>query len=225
VRRFRDLRLDRIPGRAVRWLRLPVLVLAVLFLLGQLGDLILSGHLEMVAQMEAQRLGAEAIGQVAVGRVGEQLRREDLVRYEKDSAGRIAAYQLNTQLINRVAAETAKAVQQELRRLSDSPFGVPLGAATGSTLLSSLGPRIPVRLIPIGAVTVDIRQDFRGDGINQTRHRIWLQVTADIRIAFPLSTREAPISQEIPISETVIIGPVPESFFGSDLGRVTVPAR
>lgn len=224
-RRFVRIRPERVPGLVIRWLRWPVLVLAVMFLLGQLGDLLLSGHLETVAHMEAQRLGAEAISQVAVSQVGQQLRHEDLVRYEKDSSGRIAAYQLNTPLINRVAAETARAVQEELRRLSESPFGVPLGAVTGSTLLSSVGPRIPVRLIPIGHVAVDIRQDFRGDGINQTLHRIWLQVTADVRIAFPLTTREAPISQEIPISETVIIGPVPESFVGADLGRVSVPVR
>lgn len=221
MRRFRRFR----PERTARWIRWSILVVALLYLLVRLADLMLFGHLQTVAQVEARRMGAQAINLVAAEQVGQALHHEDLVQYEKDSSGRIAAYRINTPLINRVAAEAARAVSGELKKMAESPFGVPLGALTGSTLLATSGPRIPVRMMPIGSVTIDIRQDFRGDGINQTRHRIWLQVTADIRIAFPLSSQEAPVTQEIPLSETVIIGPVPQSFYGGDLGRISLPAK
>jgi sporulation protein YunB len=220
MRRFRRARL---PG--LGWLRWLILVGAVLYLLVRLADLVLLGPIEAVAEVEARRLGLEAVNRVVTEKVGQTLRHEDLVQYEKDSAGRIAAYRVNTPLINQVAAGAARTVQEELRKLGDQPFGVPLGALTGSTLLSNTGPRFPVRLVPAGTVAIDIQQEFQGEGINQTRHRIWLKATATMRIVLPLLTREIAVTQEMPLSETVIVGPVPESFYGANLGGVSLPVK
>lgn len=219
MRRFRRFR----PGPGLGWLRWPVLAGAVLFLLFRLGDLVLLGPIGAVAEMEARRLGLEAVNRVVAQRVGQALRHENLVQYEKDSAGRIAAYRVNTPLVNQVAAQAAEAVQSAIRQVSEAPFGVPLGAVTGSTLLGNTGPRLPVKLVPIGTVAIDIKQEFQGEGINQTRHRIWLSATANMRMVLPLLTREILVTQELPLSETVIVGPVPESFYGGDLGGVSIP--
>lgn len=210
-------------ARATGWFRWVILFGAVFYLLVRLGDLILLGPIGAVAEVEARRIGIEAINQVVTEKVGQVLRHENLVEYEKDQGGRIAAYRVNTPLINQVAAQAAQAVQGELKNLAEQPFGVPLGSFTGSTLLGSSGPRLPVHLVPIGTVAIDIKQEFKGEGINQTRHRIWLQATAVMRIVLPLTSREVQVSQDLPLSETVIVGPVPESFYGGDLGGVSLP--
>ncbi len=219
MRRFRRLRLDR-AGRVLRWL---VLGGAVLFLLVKLADIILLGPIGVVAEVEARRLGIEAVNRVVTRRVGQVLNIENLVQYEKDQEGRIAAYRVNTPLINQVTAEAAEAVQGELKRLADLPFDVPLGALSGSTILSNSGPRLPVRLTPTGTVAIDIQQEFKGEGINQTRHRIWLKATAQMQIILPLTTREVVVTQELPLSETVIIGPVPDAFYDGNLGGYSLP--
>lgn len=205
------------------WLRWPILGGAVLYLLVRLFDLALLGPVTIVAEIEARRLGIEAVNRVVTERVGQTLRHEHLVQYEKDSAGRIAAYRVNTPLVNQVTAGAAQAVQAALRSLSEQPFGVPLGAMTGSTLLGNTGPRLPVKLVPMGTVAIDIQQEFKGEGINQTRHRIWLVATANMRVVLPLTTKEIVVTQELPLSETVIVGPVPESFYGANLGGVSIP--
>lgn len=219
MRRFRRFRLVRVAA----WLRWLVLGGAVLFLLVRLGDLILLGPVGAVAEVEARRIGMEAVNQVVTEKVGQVLRHENLVQYEKDEAGRIAAYRVNTPLVNQVAAQAAQAVHSQLKQLAEAPFGVPLGALTGSTLLGTSGPRLPVRLVPIGTVGIDIKQEFKGEGINQTRHRIWLEATAAIRIVLPLTTREVEVVQSLPLSETVIVGPVPDSFYNGNLGAISLP--
>jgi len=219
MRRFRRLRFDR-AGRLLRFL---VLVGAVLFLLIKLADIILLGPVGTVAEVEARRLGIEAINRVVTERVGEVLTTESLVQYEKDQEGRIAAYRVNTPLINQVTAQAARAVQAELQRLADRPFGVPLGALSGSTLLANSGPRLPVRLTPIGTVSIDVLQEFKGEGINQSRHRVWLKATAQVQMILPLTTREVVVTQELPLSETVIIGPVPDAFYDGNLGGYSLP--
>jgi sporulation protein YunB len=234
VRRFRRFRL-RLPswqprrtgrrggGRGGWLLKSLVLTLAAGYLAIRLMDWILLEPLALVAETEARVRGIDAVNRVVLGSLGRSLGRQEMVTYEKDQEGRIAAYHINTQVVNAVAAEAAQAVEKEFRALSESPFGVPMGALSGVRLLASQGPSIPVKLMPIGTVAVDLQHDFKGEGINQTRHRIWLRATARMRVILPVVTKEVEVTADLPLSETVIIGPVPDSFYGGPIGGLTIP--
>lgn len=222
MRRFRRWRLSfPLPGRLPRW---GLLLLLVGYLLLRLLDRMLWGPLTVIAEHEARNRGIHSVNQVVFKGVGLDLKQSDLVTYTKDNDGRIAAYQVNTQVVNRVAHDAARAVQQEYLRLSDDTFHVPLGQLTGSQVLSTHGPRIPVQFIPMGSVTTEIRQEFKTEGINQTRHRIWLHTAATVRVIMPLISKEVLITSDLPITETVIVGPVPNSLYGGNLGGVSLPA-
>lgn len=219
MRRFRRLRFAA--GPKLRWV---VLLLAIAFLLLRLADLLLMVPLGAVAQVEAHHRAAGAVNRVVADQVGQSLRHSDLVTYEKDQGGRIAAYRINTPLLNQVAAEAAKSVQGEIERMASEPIAIPLGVLTGSTLLAGFGPRLSVKLVPKGTVAIDFRQEFQGEGINQTRHRIWLRAHAAVRVVLPFRGEEVDVTQEFPLSETVIVGPVPDSFYGAGaLKGVTLP--
>lgn len=218
MRRFR-----RFPLAVSAWLRWSVLAMAVAYLLVRLADYILLGPLDALAQAEARMRAVEAINRVLVANVGEELGREELIHYEKDQQGRIAAYRVNTQAVNRVAARAATAVQAEFRTLSESSFDIPLGALTGSHFLGANGPRVPARSLPVGSVVVVIRQEFQAEGINQTRHRVYLHATARVQVILPVLSREVEVSADVPLTETVIVGPVPNGFYGGNVGSVSVP--
>lgn len=217
MRRFRRL---RIAGAGfLRWL---VLLTVIGYVLLKLADLLLVGPLTAVAETEARRRAAEAISRIALGEVGRTVRTEDLVTFVKDQDGKIAAYQVNTPLVNRMASEVAQAVQAEVRQMSAARFDVPLGALSQSRFLATQGPGIPVRLLPVGSITIDVKHDFKAAGINQTSHRVWLQARALVRVVLPVVSREMEVTYDFPISDTVIVGNVPQ-FYGGNLDSVTVP--
>jgi len=219
MRRFRRPRLS-VSG----WIRWTVLFCACLYLAIRLADLMLLAPLTVVAETEARLRGIDAINRIMLGSAS-ALQPEDLVIYEKDQQGRIAAYHVNTQSVNRIASEAAAAVRGEFRKFTTETFAVPLGALFGSQLLATRGPRIPVLMVPIGSVVVEIRQEFKGEGINQTRHRLWLHADARVRVILPLVSKEMEVTSDLPITETVIVGPVPASFYAGNLGGVTLPAK
>jgi sporulation protein YunB len=204
------------------WIRWPLLLGAVTYLLLRLADSLLLGPLALVAETEARLRGIEALNRIVLGTVGQDLKPDDVVIYDRDKTGRIAAYHINTRLVNAVATEAAAAVKDEFREVTSKPVGVPLGALTGNRLLSSTGPRIHVELIPVGSVVVDIKQEFKAEGINQTRHTISLKATATVRIVLPLATKEVQVSTDVPIADSVIVGDVPQVYGGS-VGGVTLP--
>lgn len=218
VRRFRRL---RIAGAGLlRWL---ILLTVVIFLLLKLADYLLVGPLTAVAENEARRRAIDAVNKVAMGKIGQSVASEDLVTFVKDEQGRIAAYRVNTPLVNAIASEVATAVAAEMAKMSGGSFDVPLGALSQSRFLATTGPAVPVQLLPVGTIVIDMKHEFKAEGINQTSHRIWLHATARVRVVLPIVSREMEITYDLPVSDTVIVGEVPQ-YYGGNLQSVTVPA-
>ena len=88
---------------------------------------------------------------------------------------------------------------------------IPIGSATRSKILSNYGPVIRVSLLPAGTADVNTVEAFEEAGINQTRHRIVLEITANIQIIQPLLSSNITVKTNVPIVETIIIGNVPQA--------------
>ncbi|MCI5765423.1 MAG: sporulation protein YunB, partial [Clostridiales bacterium] len=91
-------------------------------------------------------------------------------------------------------------------------IAVPLGAALKAPFFSSLGPRVPVRLSPVGSVSAAFATEFEAAGINQTRHKIWLEMRAVVRLVLPTGAKAVDVQTQILIAESIIVGDVPDSF-------------
>ena len=96
---------------------------------------------------------------------------------------------------------------------------VPLGAALGLTLLAGSGPRIPISIVPVGSVQTDFETEFEACGINQTRHKVYLQLSASIRIVIPTGAKTTNVTANMLVAESIIVGKVPESFVGYRLSE------
>lgn len=101
--------------------------------------------------------------------------------------------------------------QRRLRRLTL--------AALGLTLLAGSGPRIPISIVPVGSVQTDFETEFEACGINQTRHKVYLQLSASIRIVIPTGAKTTNVTANMLVAESIIVGKVPESFVGYRLSE------
>ena len=120
--------------------------------------------------------------------------------------------QANTVKINKIASDTTLAVQKKLQELGNERFNIPFGQALGSKLLASYGPLIRVVIVPIGTVRISVADDFEEAGINQTKHRLLLDVKTKVKVVVPLASSEAVVETQVPITETVIVGEVPQTY-------------
>ena len=96
-------------------------------------------------------------------------------------------------------------------------MSVPLGAALGITLLAGSGPGIPISIVPIGSVQTNFETEFEACGINQTRHKVFMQLSASIRIVIPTGAKTTNVTANMLVAESIIVGKVPESFVGYNL--------
>lgn len=135
----------------------------------------------------------------------------DFVVFEKDSDGKITAFSTNTTLINSLSSELIRTVINDAER-GALDIKIPLGNLVGSNLTQGKGPRISLDIIMLSSSHADYSNDFVSSGINQTKHKISLNVLVNVIIIVPWAKIETTVTTEVLLVETVIVGQVPETY-------------
>ena len=141
---------------------------------------------------------------------------DDLVNIVSDEFGNISMIQANSLEINNLSRDLAQTCELRIEEFGKSGVAIPIGTFTGIPLLVGRGPRIKVKMTPIGSVVCKFLSQFDSAGINQTIHKIYVNITANIGVVMPLSSRNFKAEQQVLIAESVIIGQVPEVYLYSD---------
>lgn len=64
-----------------------------------------------------------------------------------------------------------------------------------------------------GTVETDLRTEFVEAEINQTLHRIYLEVRCNVNILTPYDTISETITNQVLLTEGVIIGNIPDTYY------------
>lgn len=180
-------------------------------------DKIIEGTLLNRADAEARARAADIINSVVLEEFSKDFKYDDIITVEKDKEGSIIMIRADTIKMNKIASETAMKAQKGIRDSMNFYVKLPLSYIFKSNILSNYGPNIGVKIEPTGFIETKYISDFESVGINQTRHKIYIQVKTNIRIFVPLKSKDAEITNEIPVAETIIVGKVPESMVNLNL--------
>lgn len=175
-------------------------------------DLQLRPQIREWGQARARYLATQAINQAISQELeenGEEY--QDLVRFEKDQFGQILAVQTDVVKVNTMKSRMIARVSQKLNDAA-AVIRIPLGNATGMDLLYGRGPKIPLRMIPLGSANADFVSVFTNAGINQTRHQVVIEAEVELNVLAPGSETTLAVSSRISVAETVLIGNVPDSY-------------
>ena len=138
---------------------------------------------------------------------------DELFTVEKDSNGNVTMIKSNVIPINEIISDVAIKIQEEINKQGRKDIQIALGSFTGIKLLAGRGPGIQIRISTVGNVETDLRSEFQSQGINQTLHRIYLQVECEVSILTPFKDITKDITNQVLIMENVIIGTVPDTYY------------
>ena len=205
-----------------RWVVLAAAILCltaiggcILFVEENLTRMVLS-----LAQAQARSLAVRTLNEAAAELLSSgEITYDTLMHVTADENGRVRLIQANTPQMNHLAAKVSLMSQEKLQATRDQVVRVPLGSALGMTLLAGVGPNIEVHVLPVGSVQAAFHTDFQTAGINQTRHRVTLQLTAQVQLVIPTGTKTVEASTQVAMAESIIVGEVPDTFtdVGSDM--------
>lgn len=210
----------RWPRRTARgsFVRRPLLrvLCVVLAVLAAVGTFALSHVLrDMVTEYAASEARDEVVTKVnaIVKDVMAQTQAEgkSLVELQRDSGGSITAVSANAVVINDLAAEVLSRAISETEQNAVT-VEIPLANLFGSVLLMNHGPSISAHVTVLSSSSAGFRSELTGAGINQTRHQLFLDLDIQLSFVLPWRALDTSVQTEILLSETVIVGAVPNSY-------------
>lgn len=138
---------------------------------------------------------------------------EELFTIEKDNDGNIIMIKSNVGPINAIISDVAVKIQNEINNQGRENVKIALGSFTGFKLLSGKGPMISLKISSIGNVETDLKSEFISQGINQTLHRVYLQVICEVNILTPYDSISEKITNQVLLAENVIVGRIPNTYY------------
>lgn len=138
-----------------------------------------------------------------------------LTEIEKDEQGNITLITTNSAAVNSLARKVTEKAQSSLEIVAEQGIGIPLGSLSGISFFSGRGPEVNIKAIPIGNIDTTFSSEFIPAGINQTLHKLFINIAASINIVIPGAQNKISVLTQVMIGETIIIGKVPNFYFGS----------
>jgi len=129
--------------------------------------------------------------------------------------GKLSSITIDTLKLNVFKSEVLLRVNNLLNESDRTEFHVPWGNLTGSKWLSGRGGSITIKAVPLGMASGGTESVFESVGINQSVHRIYFELRATVSLLTPFTQTDCELTSSVCIAETVIIGEVPNVYFGS----------
>lgn len=194
----------------VRWLIvLTILLIVVFFLLRSKYRLVIEDLAQTQVKNTTSDLTNDAIAkQIEIG----DIQYDRIVYFEKDLDGRITALKTNMSEVNRLKTDILNIINDEILALDHSDIGIPLGSLFLPELLSGKGPAIPVHILSIRNSDANFVSHFSQAGINQTLHRLNMEVSIDVSVLVLGQTSSFTMTSEVVVAETIIVGAVPQTY-------------
>ncbi|MFD1737738.1 sporulation protein YunB [Bacillus salitolerans] len=191
------------------------------------------------AESKTEQIATLVINKAINQKIAEDMDINELIITELDADGNVSLIKFNPSIVTRVLSETTNVVQRSLNEVADGnlsalefisdieietseqaksrgiTYEIPLGQATNNALLGNLGPKVPIRFMPIGEVSSDIVTSTEEFGINNAWLEVAVKIKVNVQIIVPFATKQKTVTTEIPIGMAVLPGQVPEFYNGA----------
>lgn len=179
-------------------------------------SLLINPVLVNTIELKAKSISTRAVNSAVSDVIMNSIVYDDLINIVTDELGNITMIQANTFEINNLSKDLAQTTETKIDEYGRKGMSIAVGSFTGIPLFVGLGPEIKLRVTPIGSVYSSFSSEFESAGINQTIHRIYLNINTNVGVVLPLFTKKFTTTQHVLIAESIIVGSVPEVYLYSD---------
>ena len=138
---------------------------------------------------------------------------DDLIVVNTDNIGNITFLESNIISINEIIAKITSNIQLRIDENESSKVYINMGTISGLSYLKNVGPSIGIRLETGGNVRANINTEFITSGINQTLHRVYIDIKTTVKVVTPIAVYNKVIDNKVLLAEAIIVGKIPETYY------------
>lgn len=187
-----------------------IIVIFSLYLMKVVNPIIIS-----IGEAKVKSLATKAINMAVSEVLCEGYTYDDIIDIKFTNDGDIAYMQAKSLVVNKLSRDLVSTSQSKLDIIGEQGIGIPMGSLSGVPLFMGKGPELRLKLFPIGAISCSYKSVFSQAGINQTNHRIYVNINSSVTVILPISSRQVSTTTQLLICESVIVGKVPETYLHS----------
>ena len=139
---------------------------------------------------------------------------QSLAKIMENSSENIKAIETDTAKINRLKSAIIQSMQKNIDSHKSDTVYVPLGSCSNLYFLAGLGPKVPIRIYPVSIVNADFKESFDSDGINQVKHKLYLDVSMKMSFVGMMFAQSDTVETSVLLNETIIVGDTP-TYYGN----------
>lgn len=174
----------------------------------------------VVEQLAARQVNNHVTAQLNAALSQLMTENGDLVEIQRGADGEILAVSGNMERINQIRGQVVQTALNTVASIDVHTLGVPLGSLFDFDLLWAKGPVIEVHSLVAGTVSTQVHSEFQSAGINQTLHRVLLNVEVPLTVLLPGSRGDTVAQITVCAAETVIVGKVPQTYLNLSGGEI-----
>lgn len=137
----------------------------------------------------------------------------DFMMIHTDKNNNITMIEANMVNINIVISDIAEKIQLEINKFQGGDIYISSGSFTGISFLAGKGPKIPIKISTIGNIQTDLKSEFIEKGVNQTLHRLYLEIECEVNVLTPFNTINEKINNQLLVAENIIVGNIPSTYY------------
>lgn len=139
----------------------------------------------------------------------------ELMTVIRDEKSMIKSVDIDTAAVSELAQEITINAQKKINEVGQDGIKIPIGSLSGVTLFTGLGPDINIKIYLVGSTQTRITSLFTESGINQTLHRLYLDIDGSVAVAVPGLPSTIKTHTQVLMSELIIIGEVPPTYLNA----------
>lgn len=139
---------------------------------------------------------------------------QSLAKIMENSSENIKAIETDTAKINRLKSAIIQSMQKNIDLHKSDTVYVPLGSCSNLYFLAGLGPKVPIRIYPVSIVNADFKESFDSVGINQVKHKLYLDVSIKMSFVGMMFAQSDTVETSVLLNETIIVGDTP-TYYGN----------
>ena len=161
----------------------------------------------------------------------------NLIDYKTKNNGDIYLINYNTIKINQILTDVTELLEKDLYKMTRGNleginsntitkeyyekiknglvFTIPLGSISGYSLLTNIGPKIPIKLRIVGNIKTNIEPKITEYGLNNAMIEINLKIVSKIAIQLPFISKNILVETKVPLTIEMIQGNIPSYYLKS----------
>lgn len=184
------------------------------------------------SEIEVKRIASLLINNTLLNEISNNITIDDLFIIKEDDEGNIISMDVNSLSTNKLLIKTNTILEENFKYLENGEieklkmnnlnintskkgiiYELPSGIIFDNVFLNNLFPKIPVRMNLVGSIFSKIVTDLESYGINNAIFKVNIQVTVNLKIVLPFTSKDVELIASIPVIIKIIEGDIPNYYF------------